>query len=68
MASINLFDQTLKIIARSHADLFLRLAFPDLPIELVGTPEKNEYVVRLGEQIVNRFTYPVLKLWDYINQ
>lgn len=129
----------MKIIARNHADLFLRLAFPDLEIELRGTPENvelalpvqpvdfvhralhagdehlmhvefqlehfadfprrmcachgaltqqfkipvfsyalylryraapipNEYIVRLGGRIVNRFTYPVLKLWDYVEE
>jgi hypothetical protein len=41
-ATSNLFDRTLKIIARNHADLFLRLAFPDLEIELSGTPENVE--------------------------
>jgi predicted transposase YdaD len=139
MASINIFDRSLKVIARNHADLFLRLALPDTPIQLSGKPENvelslpvqpvdfvhrvvyadqehllhiefqlehfadfprrmctchgaltqqfklpvlsfafylkyrkapipNEYVARLGEQVINRFTYPVLKLWDYTDQ
>lgn len=134
---INIFDRTLKIIARNHAGTFLRLAFPDKETELLGVvenveislsvkpvdfvhrilyeeeerifhlefqldhqadlpqrtfitsaeltdlfkeqvlslilylkprqaPMPNEYVSRLGDAIVNRFTYPVLKLWDYV--
>ncbi|MFQ5615087.1 MAG: hypothetical protein ACE5GO_01300 [Anaerolineales bacterium] len=139
MAKINLFDQTLKIIARNYADVFLRLAFPNIPTRLVGTlenvelalplqwvdfvhqvqyagqkyvfhlefqlkheadfPERmctyhgmlikqfgkkvltlalylnpgkkappNEYVARLGDVVVNRFTYPVYRLQDYVEQ
>jgi len=136
---INIFDRTLKIIARNHAETFLRLAFPDKETELLGVVENveislsvkpvdfvhrilyqgeerifhlefqlehqadlpqrtfitsaeltdlfkeqvlslvlylkprqatipKEYESRLGEIIVNRFTYPVLKLWDYVEQ
>ena len=139
MTKINIFDRTLKIIARNYADLLLRLAFPDVPVRLVGTlenvelslpvravdfvhrveyeaqeyilhlefqlehqagfprrmcgyygalteqfeqpvmtlalylkprqsPVPNEYVVTLGEQVVNRFTYPVIPLWDYVEE
>jgi len=139
MTKINIFDRTLKIIARNYADLLLRLAFPDVPVRLVGTLENvelslpvravdfvhrveyetqeyilhlefqlehqagfpqrmcgyygalteqfeqpvmtlalylkprrsaipNEYVVTLGEQVVNRFTYPVIPLWDYVEE
>jgi predicted transposase YdaD len=31
------------------------------------TPIPNEYVVRLYAQTINRFTYPVLRLWDYVD-
>ncbi len=136
MVRINVFDRVLKILARNYAALFLRLAFPDEPLQLAGTlenvelslpeervdfvhrvvyhdeelifhlefqlqhrpdfpkrqfiypaaltkqfqrpvitlalylerresPIPNEYVVRLGKRVVNRFTYPLLKLWDY---
>ena len=139
MTKINIFDRTLKIIARNYADLLLRLAFPDVPVRLVGTlenvelslpvravdfvhrveyqaqeyilhlefqlehqagfprrmcgyygalteqfeqpvmtlalylkprqsPIPSEYVVTLGEQVVNRFTYPVIPLWDYVEE
>lgn len=138
LPKINLFDQTLKIIARNYAATFLRLAFPDKPIHLLGTVENvelvlpirpvdfvhrvahenqeyilhlefqlehepsfprrmglyhnllaeqfnlpvlslalylkprkatipNEYLVQLGEQTINRFAYPVLRLWDYVD-
>ena len=134
---INIFDRTLKIIARNHALTFLRLAFPGQDIRLLGvvenveislsvkpvdfvhrvalgdeecilhlefqlehqadlpqrtfitsaeltdlfkepvlslvlylkprqTPIPNEYRSRIGEMTVNRFSYPVLKLWDYM--
>jgi len=136
MAEINIFDRTLKIIARDHAEVFLKLAFPGEKINLVGTLENVElslpeervdfvheleyngeeyllhiefqlqhqkdfpkrvfiysaeltdqfdksvislalylsrressipanYTVSLGNSVVNRFSYPVLKLWDY---
>lgn len=139
MTKINIFDRTLKIIARNYADLLLRLAFPDVPVRLVGTlenvelslpvravdfvhcveyqaqeyilhlefqlehqadfprrmcgyygalteqfkqpvmtlalylkprrsPIPNEYVVTLGKQVVNRFTYPVIPLWDHVDE
>ncbi len=29
MAEINIFDRALKIIARDHAEVFLKLAFPN---------------------------------------
>ncbi len=132
----NIFDQTLKIIARNYADVFLRLAFPDTPVHLIGTdlnvelalpvrpvdfihrveyegqeyvlhiefqlqheadfprrlcsyhgalteqfklpvltlvlylqarqaPLPDAYEVHLGDKIINRFSYPVLRLWDY---
>jgi len=136
MAEINIFDRTLKIIARDHAGVFLKLAFPGEKINLVGTLENVElslpeervdfvheleyngqesllhiefqlqhqkdfpkrvfiysaeltdqfdksvislalylsrrespipesYTVSLGNNVINRFSYPVLKLWDY---
>jgi len=42
MAEINIFDRTLKIIARDHAEVFLKLAFPGEKINLVGTLENVE--------------------------
>jgi len=136
MAEINIFDRTLKIIARDHAEIFLKLAFPGEKIKLVGTLENVElslpeervdfvheleyngqeyllhlefqlqhkkdfpkrvfiysaeltdqfdksvislvlyleqresslpedYKVSLGNNVINRFSYPVLKLWEY---
>ncbi len=134
----NLFDHTLKVIARHYADVLLRLAFPGVPISLVGTdrnveltlparpvdfvhhvvyqemayllhiefqlehevdfprrmftysglltaqydlpvltlvlylrprqsPLPDAYQVNLGERVVNRFSYPVLRMWDYVD-
>jgi hypothetical protein len=136
MAEINIFDRTLKIIARDHAEVFMKLAFPGEKIHLVGTLENVEislpeervdfvheieyngeeyllhiefqlqhqkdfpkrvfvysaelttkfdkpvislalyllrrespipesYTVCLGNDVTNRFSYPVLKIWDY---
>ena len=136
MAEINIFDRTLKIIARDHAEVFLKLAFPEEKINLVGTLENVElslpeervdfvheleyngeeyllhiefqlqhkkdfpkrvfvysaeltdqfdksvislalyllrrespipesYTVSLGNNVINRFSYPSLKVWDY---
>ncbi|RMF32942.1 MAG: hypothetical protein D6759_07580, partial [Chloroflexi bacterium] len=39
---INLFDRALKIIARHYAGTLLALAFPNLPVRLVGTLENVE--------------------------
>lgn len=139
MATINTFDRSLKVIARNHADLFLRLALPDLPLTLVNQPENvelslpvqpvdfvhrilyqeqelllhlefqlehfadfprrichvhgaltqqfklpvlsfaiylqrrkapipHEYLVEINQLPINRFSYPVIKLWDYVEQ
>jgi len=139
MSKINVFDRTLKIIARNYADLWLRLAFPGLSVRLVGalenvelalptrlvdfvhrieykgqeyilhvefqleheadlprrmciyygaltgqfrlpiitlvlylkpreTPVPDEYVVRLGDLVTNRFSYLAIKLWDYVDE
>jgi hypothetical protein len=136
VSKFDLFDQTLKIIARNYAGTFLQLAFPNIPVRLLGTAENvelslpsrpvdfvhrveyegqeyilhlefqyeheadfpqrmcayygllteqfkvpvlslalylnprkaalpNEYAVGLGAHAVNRFVYPVLRLWDY---
>ena len=136
MSKLDTYDQTLKILARNHADAFLRLTFPDTPLHLVGTVENvelilpkhpvdfihrvayagqdylfhlefqlehesdfpqrmfsyvgimteqfklpvlaiaiylrprvaplpNAYVVQLDHQPINRFTYPVIKLWEH---
>ncbi len=42
MPKINIFDQTLKIIARHYGGLLLRLAFPNIAIELIGPGENVE--------------------------
>jgi hypothetical protein len=42
---INIFDRTLKIMARNHADIFLRLAFPDKKTRLIGVVENVEISV-----------------------
>ena len=28
----------------------------------------NEYVVQIGEWVIHRFTYPIIKLWDYTDR
>ena len=38
----NIFDQTLKIMARNYTHVFLHLAFPDQPVRLLGTVENVE--------------------------
>jgi len=136
LPEINLFDRVLKILARHYAEVFLRLAFPDGGVQLIGTDENveislpdqridflhqiradgqeyllhfefqlqhrrniprrifiysaerthqfdkpvisivlylerreapipNEYTVEIGRTVIHRFTYPILKLWDY---
>ncbi len=136
---INLFDRTLKIIARNHAATFLRLAFAKHKVRLLGTIENVEislsvkpvdfvhrvlyggkeylfhlefqtqhkailprrtfiisaelteqfklpvltvflylqprekeiphmYVTQLGKTVINEFKYPVIKLWDFIDE
>ncbi len=136
MADINIYDRTLKIIARDYAEVFLKLAFPDEEVRLIGTLENVElslpeervdfihqleyngenyllhvefqlqhkkdfpkrvfvysaeftdqfdipvislalylerrespipdsYTVCLGNNVINYFSYPVLKIWDY---
>lgn len=42
MPKIHIFDRSRKVIARNHADLFLRLALPYAPIQLLGQPENVE--------------------------
>ncbi len=136
MATFNLFDRALKVLACHYAETFLRLAFPDAAVQVVGTeanvelalPEKwvdfihrvrfngreyvfhlefqlehradlpkrvfiysagltdkydlpvvtlvlylerrasaapTEYAVEFAGTVTNRFTYRVLRLWDY---
>ena len=136
---INTFDRSLKVIARNHADLFLRLALPNIPLTLVNQPENvelslpvqpvdfvhrmlhqgqewllhiefqlehfadfprrmchthgaltqqfkmpvlsfavylqrrkaplpTEYLVEIDHVAINRFSYPVIKLWEYTQQ
>ncbi len=135
----NLFDRTLKIIARNHAATFLRLAFAKHNVRLLGTvqnveislsvkpvdfvhrvsydgqeylfhlefqtehqaelprrtfitsaeltdqfklpvltvflylrPREKEiphkYVTKLGRTVINEFNYPIVKLWDFIDE
>jgi hypothetical protein len=40
--TVNLFARTLKVIARNHAALFLPLALPGAPVQLLGTLETVE--------------------------
>ncbi len=139
MAMINTFDRSLKVIARNHADLFLRLALPNIPLTLINQPENvelslpvqpvdfvhrmlhqgqewllhiefqlehfadfprrmchthgaltqqfkmpvlsfavylqrrkaplpTEYLVEIDNVAINRFSYPVIKLWEYTDQ
>ncbi len=42
MTQHSLFDRALKVLARNHADAFLRLAFPHRPVRLLGTVENVE--------------------------
>ena len=42
MTKVDIFDRTLKIIARDYADLLLRLAFPDTSVRLLGVLENVE--------------------------
>jgi predicted transposase YdaD len=134
----NIFDHTLKVFARHYADVLLRLAFPGVPVSLVGTdsnvelalparpvdfvhhvmyedteyllhvefqleheanfprrmftycgaltaqyempvltlvlylrprqsPLPDAYEICLGDHVVNRFSYPVLRLWDHVD-
>jgi len=139
MATLNLFDRALKVLAFHYAETFLRLAFPDADLELIGhetnvelnLPEERvgfvhrvryngqeyllplefqlvhradlpcrlfiyaalltaqyelpvitlvlylqprardvptEYTVTVGERVVNRFTYPVVRLWEHVDE
>jgi len=136
---INIFDRTLKVIARNHAATFLRLAFPKHQARLIGTQDNVEislsvkpvdfvhevvyaeehftlhlefqlehkaeipqrsfitsaelteqfkrpvltvliylqprhkeipkhYVTKLGKRVINQFSYPVIKLWEHVNE
>ena len=49
--TINVFDRVLKILARNHADSFLRLALPGTAVRLVGTLDNVE--LSLPEQRVD---------------
>lgn len=42
MAKNNTFDRSLKVIARNHAELFVRLALPNVPLTLVEQQENVE--------------------------
>lgn len=54
-----------------HGALTEQFNRPVLSLALYLKPRKaqipNEYTVRLGEKAINRFTYPVLRLWDYVD-
>ncbi|HDN80829.1 MAG TPA: hypothetical protein ENG33_10250 [Chloroflexi bacterium] len=51
------------------AMLSLQLGEPVLSLALYLEPRKrpipNEYVVKVGDTVINSFTYPVLKLWEF---
>ncbi|MBN1876012.1 MAG: hypothetical protein JXA33_17440 [Anaerolineae bacterium] len=58
MPIYHLFDQTLKIIARNYADVLLRLAFPGMPIRLVGTELNVELALPIRPvDFVHRVVY-----------
>ena len=44
-AKIKTFDRVLKVLARDYADAFLRLALPDVPLEVVGVLENVELAI-----------------------
>jgi len=54
-----------------HYSAMLSIQFkePVLSLALYLEPRKkpipNEYVVKVGDAVVNRFSYPVLKLWEF---
>lgn len=57
MAKINTFDRSLKVLARNHAELFLRLVLPNAHIQLVGQPEnvvKRLSPVNMSSNLVKR--------------
>jgi hypothetical protein len=62
---INIFDRTLKILARNHAATFLRLAFPNHNLQLLGTEENVEAITQ-----VLKVSFPELpqQLVDDIHQ
>ena len=49
--------------------LSLQFGEPVLSLALYLEPRKrpipNEYVVKVGDTVINSFTYPVLKLWEF---
>lgn len=51
MPTINIFDRTLKVVAQSCAETFLRLAFPGQHVELVG--EEANVTINLPEERVD---------------
>lgn len=55
-----------------HGALTEQFSQPVLSVAIYLKPRRspipNEYVAKLGEQVINRFTYPVIKLWDYVEQ
>ena len=54
-----------------HGALTEQFNLPVLSLALYLKPRKapipNEYTVRVGKQVINRFSYPVLRLWDYVD-
>ncbi len=57
MATVNIFDRVLKILARNYPQRFLELAMPHASVELIGTLENVE--LALPEQRVD-FVHQVL--------
>jgi len=55
-----------------HGALTEQFKLPVLTLALYlkprSSPLPNEYTVSLGDRVVNRFSYPVLRLWDYVDE
>lgn len=55
-----------------HGALTEQFKLPVLTLVLYlrprSSPLPNEYTVCLGNHVVNRFSYPVLRLWDYVEE
>lgn len=55
-----------------HGALSEQFKIPVLSVALYLSPRLSElpaeYLVRVGGQVVHRFTYPVVRLWDYVDR
>ncbi len=54
---INIFDRTLKIIARNHADTFLKLAFPNQQVKLIGTVDNAAAIAVASRYFSQKFLW-----------